>query len=181
MMKMRKKLIEKKGNGYPYAIAITLCMIFIFIGISEYVRLMIIAQGVRDAVQSSVISVNVGNYDEVYDGIREGYSGSYRLNGGGWTAAFDRGDVYQRLDRLLGLTVAGTAHIHRASGEEEYRIYGLSLSNQNAPLAPSDPDASQKFTTDVTLTLEVPVRFGTSIMPNMKIDMKVKAGYIPKF
>ena len=93
MKKLRSKLTEKEGNGYPYAIAIALCMIFIFIGISEYVRLMIIAQGVRDAVQSSVIAVNVGNYDEVYDGIREGYSGSYRLSNGSWVAVFDRGDV----------------------------------------------------------------------------------------
>lgn len=181
MMNLRGKLKEKEGNGYPYAIAIALCMIFIFIGISEYVRLMIIAQGVRDAVQSSVISVNVGNYDEVYDGIREGYSGSYRLNGGGWVASFDRGDVYRRLDQLLGLSVSGNAHVHRASGKEEYRIYGLSIGNQNSPLAPSDPNAAQKFTTDVTLVLEVPVRFGTSIIPNMKINIKVKAGYIPKF
>lgn len=181
MKKLRSKLTEKEGNGYPYAIAIALCMIFIFIGISEYVRLMIIAQGVRDAVQSSVIAVNVGNYDEVYDGIREGYSGSYRLNNGSWVAVFDQGDVYRRLDQLLGLSVSGNAHIHKASGKEEYRIYGLSISNQNAPLAPSDTNGSQKFTTDVTLTLEVPVRFGTSIIPNMRINIKVKAGYIPKF
>ena len=174
-------LTEVKGNGYPYAIAIALCMLFIFIGISEYVRLMIIAQGVRDAVQSSVISVNVGNYDEVYDGIREGYSGGYRLNSGSWVATFDRGDVYRRLDSLLGLSVSGNAHVHRVAGKEEYRIYGLSISNQNAPLAPGNPEASQKFTTDVTLTLEVPVRYGTSIIPNMKINIKVKAGYIPKF
>lgn len=181
MRGFRKKLRERTGNGYPYAIAIALCLIIIFTGISEYVRLMIIAQGVRDAVQSSVISVNVGNYDEVYDGIREGYSGSYRLNGSSWIASFDRGDVYRRLDSLLGLSVSGTAHVHRVSGKEEYRIYGLALSNQNAPLAPSDPNGSQKFTTDVTLMLEVPVRFGSGVLPNMKIRIKVKAGYIPKF
>ncbi|EHJ7843783.1 MAG: hypothetical protein KHW81_16020 [[Clostridium] innocuum] len=180
MKKRLNKLKDKRGNAYPYAIAIALCMILVFVGISEYVRLMIIAQGVRDAVQSSVIAVNVGNYDEVYDGIREGYSGGYRLNGSSWIAVFDRGDVYRRLDKLLGLTVSGNAHVHRVSGKEEYRIYGLSVSNQNAPLTPIDPSSSKKFTTDVTLILEVPVKFGT-IIPNMKIKVKVKAGYIPKF
>ena len=74
--KIKQILRGKGGAGFPLIIAITLSLVIIFTGISEYFRLMIIAQGVRDAVQAAVISMVVENYDDVYHGVREGYSGS---------------------------------------------------------------------------------------------------------
>ena len=50
MTRLREILRDRKGNGLPLAIAITLALVIIFCGISEYIRLLIIAQGVRDAV-----------------------------------------------------------------------------------------------------------------------------------
>ena len=49
--KLLKPLKNNRGNGYPLAVAITLILIMIFTGISEYFRLMIVAEGVRDAMQ----------------------------------------------------------------------------------------------------------------------------------
>lgn len=56
MTRLREILRDRKGNGFPLAIAITLALVIIFCGISEYIRLLIIAQGVRDAMQTAVIS-----------------------------------------------------------------------------------------------------------------------------
>ena len=78
MTRLREILRDRKGNGFPLAIAITLALVIIFCGISEYIRLLIIAQGVRDAVQTAVISTVNDNYDDVYHGVREGYSGISR-------------------------------------------------------------------------------------------------------
>ena len=78
MTRLREILRDRKGNGFPLAIAITLALVIIFCGISEYIRLLIIAQGVRDAVQTAVISTVNDNYDDVYHGVREGYSGGYQ-------------------------------------------------------------------------------------------------------
>ena len=75
--KIKQILRGKGGEGFPLIIAITLSLVMIFTGISEYFRLMIVAQGVRDAVQAAVISTVVENYDDVYHGVREGYSGAY--------------------------------------------------------------------------------------------------------
>ncbi len=58
-------LRDKMGSSFPLIIAVTLALIIIFTGISEYFRLMIIAQGVRDAVQDAVISTVNDNYDDV--------------------------------------------------------------------------------------------------------------------
>lgn len=45
MTRLREILRDRKGNGFPLAIAITLALVIIFCGISEYIRLLIIAQG----------------------------------------------------------------------------------------------------------------------------------------
>lgn len=47
---------DKRGSSFPLAIAITLSLVVIFCGISEYLRLYLIAAGVRDAVEDAVIS-----------------------------------------------------------------------------------------------------------------------------
>lgn len=57
---------QQQRDGFPLAVAVTLCLVMVFSGISEYFRLMIIAQGVRDALQDAVISTVSDNYDDVY-------------------------------------------------------------------------------------------------------------------
>ena len=78
MKKLCAILKDKKGNAFPLIIAVTLSILLIFCGAYEAIRLMIIVQGVRDAVQSAVISTVNDGYDDVYHGVREGYSGAYQ-------------------------------------------------------------------------------------------------------
>lgn len=72
-MEIRKVLFNNRGSGYPLAVVIALALVMIFSGVSEYFRLMIIASGVRDALQSAVIEAVNDNYSDVYHGVREGY------------------------------------------------------------------------------------------------------------
>lgn len=176
-----KKLLKcKRGAGFPLIITITLVLLLLLCGIMEYVRLLIIAQGVRDAVQSAVISVASDNYDDVYHGVREGYSGGYEPIGGGFEQSLDYGDVYGRLDKLLGLARSGGNHVKlTATGAAEYTISGLSVTIQNAPFATGDN--SVRFVADCTVELEVPVSFAGKLLPPMRITVRVKAGYTPKF
>ncbi len=72
---------------------------------------MIIAQGVRDAVQDAVISTVNDNYDYVYHGVREGYSGGYQPIADDFEESLDYGgDIYNRLDAILGLRQSGGYH-----------------------------------------------------------------------
>jgi len=77
---MRRIIKDKQGSAAIFAIVIILCLILLFTVASEYLRLQIIASGVRDALQSSIIAVATENYDEVYNGLREGYTGGYQLD-----------------------------------------------------------------------------------------------------
>lgn len=181
MQKIRQTLKDKRGSSFPLIVAVTLCLVIIITGISEYFRLMIIAQGVRDAVQDAVISTVNDNYDDVYHGVREGYSGGYQPVADDFEESLDYGDIYNRLDTILGLKQSGGYHIKAISDNKmEFRIWNLDVDIRNAPIRAGDI-ASLRFKIDCTIMLEVPVSFGGKLLPSMKIKIKTSGGYTPKF
>lgn len=170
------KLKNKDGSAVIIACIVVICLLLLFTVISEYLRLQIIAKGVRDAVQSSVISVAIENYDDVYNGLREGYSGGYELDSNDrWKSKVDEGAVLSNLNDVLGLKNG-----EKYTGSQlEYTISNLDINILNTPLAPSGN--SKKFESEVWLSLEIPLSFGWDKLPPLKIRMKVNAGYTPKF
>jgi len=172
---------NKEGTSFPLIVAVALALVIILCGITEYMRLMIIASGVRDAVQSAIISTVNDNYDNVYHSVREGYSGGYKPSGSSWADSIDYGDIYGRLDQTLGLKSESGYHVRYAGQAVEFKLSGLSVDIQNAPLAPSDPGNAPGFLADAVIRLEVPVSFGGKSLPPMRINLKVQAKYMPLF
>ena len=168
MNRLRQILKDRRGVAFPLIIAIVLVLVMLMCCISEYFRLLIVAQGVRDAVQEAVISTVNDNYDDVYHGVREGYSGAYQPLAGDFEESLDYGDIYGRLDDILGLTYRGGYHTQYT---EEIR---------NAPFASGD-SAGDRFVADCEIELEVPVSFGGELLPPMRMTVKVSAGYAPRF
>lgn len=171
-------LHDKKGNMIPLAVAVAIVMLFIILGTSEYMRIMITAAGIRDATESAVISVINDNYAEVYHSVREGYAAGYEPEGEGFAASVDYGDVYGRLCYLLGLQEDGSGFLRiNNGGEREYRISELNVYLPNTGLA----SGSGTYYAEATLKVEVPVRFGGKIVSNMTINLRGKAAYREKF
>jgi hypothetical protein len=93
----------------------------------------------------------------------------------------DYGDIYNRLDGILGLSYSGGYHEKRTSdGKLEFKIWNLDVDIRNAPFASSD-QVSARFKADSTIMLEVPVSFGGKLLPPMRIKVKTSAGYTPRF
>ena len=102
-------------------IAVTLCLLMLFMVIAEYFRVNIIVQGVRDAVQQAVIATVNENYDDVYHSVREGYAAGWFPEGDGeWFESIDAGDIYGNLSYILGLTTDGEGYMKYAGNELEY-------------------------------------------------------------
>jgi len=181
MRKARRLLRSKKGFSAPWTVVIAISALLFFVVVWQYMRLMTIASGVKDAVQSAVISTSVANYANVYNGIREGYSGGYTLSGSSWRQKVSKGNIYGRLDDLLGLSQRGDKHIKYNSDGIEYCVYDLSVSVDNAPLAPSSTRNIGQFEATSTIMLEVPLSFCGDILPPMQIELTVKSKYTPKF
>ena len=107
----------------PVAVATTIAMLFIILGVSEYMRLVITAAGIKDAMESAVVSVVNDNYNEVYHGVREGYAAGYEPDDTGFAASVDHGDIYGRMCFLLGLEEDGNSYVRYSnSGDLEYRL-----------------------------------------------------------
>ena len=179
MEKLKKAVVDRKGMSYPLTVALVLTLLIVLCVLAEFFRLSVIAYGVRNSLQQSVISVAVSNYDEVYDGLREGYSGGYFMTGDCWEETLDYGDVYTQLDRLLGTNPDGGYHVKWQGNGYEYRITGLHVSIRNAPFAPGN--AGQNFEADVSVQLEIPLSFGWEVLPPVRMLIRTKAVYMPKF
>lgn len=177
----RKHLLlkGKRGNGFPLTIAVTLCLLLIFCGISEYFHVTIIAQGVRDAVQEAVISTINDNFDDVYHAVREGYAAGYSpTEDGAWEESLDTGNIYAQLAATLGLTSTGNGYASYAGDELEYTISELAVTLSNNGLASGE---SEGYLANATLVLEIPTGFAGRILPPVRMLLRVQAKYIPKF
>ena len=173
---MKKLLKSQDGNSALFAVVLVLALALLFSVVSEYLRLQIIASGVRDALESSVISVATENYADVYNGLREGYSGGYALSRSDrWEEQFTTGDVMANLSQTLGL-VDGVKY---AGDVLEYRLSDLDIQVLNTPFAPGGN--AVRFESEAKITLDVPFSFGWEHLPPLRMRLKVRAGYTPKF
>lgn len=175
-----KRMLKKggRGDGFPLTIAVTLAILLIFCGIGEYFRVSIIAQGVRDAVQQSVIATINDNYDDVYHSVREGYAAGWFPTDDDWEESIDTGSVYANLAATLGLTSNGSEYMKLTNGELEYTLSGLSVDISNNSLASGQ---SEGYLADATIVLEVPTSFAGSILPPLRMTLQVQAKYMPLF
>lgn len=124
----KRLLTGQEGSMAPAAVAAAIAMLLIILGVSEYMRLVITAAGIKDAMESAVVSVVNDNYNEVYHGVREGYAAGYEPDDTGFTASVDHGDIYGRMCFLLGLEEDGNSYVrYNNSGELEYRLKNLSV------------------------------------------------------
>lgn len=174
-------LKNKVGSSFPLIVAVTLALVIIFCAAAEYIRLMIIAQGVRDAMQSAVISTVNDSYDNVYHGIREGYSGAYLPSAKDFEASLDYGDIYGRLDQVLGLHSESGYHVKYAGDAVEFRLSNLNVDLKNMPFAPTFPDNANGFLADAEIKLEIPISFAWKNLAPIQMNLKVQAKYMPLF
>ena len=145
-------------------IAVTLCLLMLFMVIAEYFRVNIIVQGVRDAV---------------YHSVREGYAAGWFPEGDGeWFESIDAGDIYGNLSYILGLTKDGEGYMKYAVNELEYTLSDLSVHISNNAIASG---RSEGYLATATLHLEVPTRFAGRVLPPVSLNLQVQAKYIPKF
>lgn len=178
------KLIEilkgKRGSMLPIACSIVLSLFLVFTVVIEYIRIQTIVRNVKAALETSMISVAIQNYDDVYNSLREGYSGGYYLTSqGDWESKVDKGDVYSHLKNMLGLEKIGSISIKTSGDVIEYKLYNLKIDVFNVPIASSDN--SQRFQAEGTLILEVPLSFGWDMLQPLKIKLNANAGYTSKF
>ena len=178
----RVKSVLKSSRGSSIA-GIAFVAIFLLVIVSlgyESIRLQIIAQGTRDGMETVITDACTANYSNLYDGLREGYSGGYKIDGGSWSEDIDTADAYAFLDRHFGTRPNEESHEKYIGSNLEFSITDLSIQMTNTPFAPAS-SGSKKFTGTATYTVVVPLSFGWQSLPPLTVPMKVQAGYTQKF
>lgn len=178
-MRLRKIIKDKRGTSTPLTVALVLGLLLLICAMSEFFRLGIIVVGVRDGLQQAAVTVAATNYDDTYNGLREGYSGGYTLSGANWQEKLDYDDVYARLDKLLGTTESNGYHIKPEKNGYEYRLSGLAMDIANAPLTPGNADKNLEV--DARVTIEIPLSFGWNRLPPLTMQIRTRSAYAPKF
>ena len=172
-------LCEKKGNMFPFTVAVAIVLMIMLLVASEYMKLMILCSGIEDSFEEAIISVVNDNYNEVYHCVREGYAAGYEPNGEeSFYSSIDVGDVEGRLAGLLGLTtVSGLYQKDASDGNMEYTISDVQVSVHNAPMVRS----GEKFYAAGSLVLTIPVRFAGKRIAVLPVNIHVKASLDEKF
>lgn len=177
-MKIKSHFKKRPGEGTPLTIAIVLVLVMLFCLISEFARLWIIAQGIKEATQDAILSVVNDNYNDVYHAVREGYAAGWYPTDTGWDESLDTGNVYGHLKSTLGLTRSGDEYVKYADGEQEYMLSGLTISVRNNGFASG---VSRDYTATAEIAVEIPMRFLGSILPPVQLKLHAAATYMPLF
>lgn len=170
---------KKSGEGAPVVVAVVLVMLMLFCAVSEYLRVWVVAQGVKEAAQEAVISALNDNYDDVYHAVREGYAGGWMpAENGAWNESIDEGNIYATLSRLLDLSYEDDKYIKYADGVMEFAIFDLSVEVLNNALASG---VSEGYTAVAQFQLDVPICLFGSLSRTLNITLHAEAKYVPLF
>lgn len=179
-MKKRTRFLNEEGNTTPLTIALILIFLFIICTIAEVFRISLIVQGVRDALQQATISVATANWDEAYNGLREGYSGGYVLFDDEWEENLEEEKIYEQLDEILGTEEKEEGHRKKIREENhEYLLSELKAEVINVPLRLEQ--ASENLKVEASIKIKIPFSFGFQNLPPFEMVIKTKAVYMPKF
>lgn len=171
---------DRRGSGMILAVGLIILLFACAAAIIESLRMNSMAQKIRNEVQAATVECCAEQYTNVYNGIREGYSGSYKNREGSWSEDLSQADVYAQINKDAGTQQDGDSVVKYAGTSVDYRLSSLSAQITNAPFAPDGTDTSQ-LTCNADVDVEVPLLLHWSGIPPMHTHITVKSGYTPKF
>jgi hypothetical protein len=183
--KFIKKSKDKGGSGVINGVIIFLfCMLLLSVAF-EYLKVQIIAYGIRDNFERAVLTVASENYNEVYAGFREiEYTGGVYEGGpagGGnieeipeWLPLNDYGNVMDELQELLNL-------VQMEDDTYVSETDNYILNNMNVEVRDQSSDAGGRYEIRGDIRLQVPLYFANIKITDIELPVKIKTAYTPKY
>lgn len=188
MKKRKRNLIKdtKGAGGEIYTVIFFLAFFIIALFVIEYVRALIIVQGVRDAAQTAIITAATENWDDTYKGRRDGYSGAWHKSfsqeeAAAFTERIDRQDIATIMNGIIGSSSVGNFNQKvTGDGSVEFRYRITNMVWEHQTLRPGSP-LSKHFQATVTINIQIPWGFNWTARTPIDLNIRVKAIYVPKF
>lgn len=184
--RLKYKVNEKEGSGVIEAVVLFLFAMLLLSVIFEYIRVQILANGIRDNFERAVLTVASENYDEVYAGFREilYMGGIYEggPEGGGdideepeWVSINDHGNVEEELQELLKLELKEDTDTY-ANIKDNYYIENIEVEILNY-----SHEASGRYEIRGTIQLRLPMYFSGIKVMDISFPINIKTAYTPKY
>lgn len=181
------KRLKKKDAGLtiPVIAVLLLILLMLFCAMYEYLRVVTIVMQLDQAVELSVQGVAQENWDEIYQGIREGYAGTYTKDEltDEWEEVMNREQILAQMKKMIDFKVDGNTWVKEDdAGEVLFSLEpkDTTVTITNTELAAAEGDA---LTVETTNTITVPWQFlGTMFnAPPIVVQRITVCGYTPKF
>lgn len=179
-----KKLKEQEGSGVIEAVVLFLFAMILLSVLFEYIRIQILANGVRDSFERAVLTVASENYNEVYAGFREvEYMGGIYEGGpegGGyageipeWLPLNDYGNVAEELQELLNLEIEESLYINV---KDNYTLDNIQVEIRNNSF-----ESAGRYEIKGMIKMHIPIYFSGIKVMDTTIPVGIKTAYTPKY
>jgi hypothetical protein len=174
---MKQARRKRSGAANILTVIIFLIIFVIASGVWEYMRLFTVTREIRDAVSDATVAALAENAYNAYGGVREGYTGAYRINAEDlWDISVVKGDLLVLTGETLGMTRSGdTLKSHACA----IRVKKFDIDVE--AIAPAAPSMQIKTNADLLIGVLIPHDFGWSILPPADMDLKVDASFVARF
>jgi|LGVE01.1.fsa_nt_gb hypothetical protein len=186
MMNLMKRFQKKdKGMTIPEIAFWLLFLLTIFCGIYEYLRIVTIVMQLDQVVEISVQGVATENWDEVYQGIREGYAGTYTKDEltDDWEEVMNKEQILAQMKKMIEFKVDGNTWVKEDNAGET--LFSLKPKDTTVTIINTELGAAEgeALTVETINTITVPWAFlGTMFhAPPIVVERKTISGYTPKF
>lgn len=178
MEKLKKKLLEKKGDLLLQSVGL---LIILCVGagvLFEFARVSIVKRGVRDMVTQAVTAGSAYNLYNAYDGVREENSATWDKieKTAPWEDVVETEDVAARMVELFSMEQEGLT-LHKFNGGRlEFSLESMEVKAQNPAVGSR---GRKEITYTITYTLALP--WSWESIPPMRFEMEQESIYRPKY
>lgn len=174
---------KRKGSITPFALMVSIIVMIVTFIVFQCFRIYAEIDMVRNSTQTAIVGVMTDNWSNVYDTVREGYAGTYKIStDDSWDLSYTQGRVFERLIESLDLVKEDGKYIKYIGEDDnrraEYIISDLELTFNNPTLAPVDNE--NNLNVRGYLSLEIPYKI-LEFENTVPIRLRLNAEYSEKF
>lgn len=152
----------------------------------EYVRIFSVLNDLDNSVVSSVEGVAQENWDEIYQGVREGYAGAYTKDEltDDWEEIINRKQIIEQMKEMYDFEEDGL--LLTKVGSDGKTIFSIEPDEMEITVINTsfDDDEGAALVVEATNTVVLPFMFLAGMfdeVPAIEFERTTKVRYVPKF
>lgn len=179
------KVKTDKGSMTPYVIVFVLVFMMLMAAVWEYQRIYSVLAQVDQSVISAVEGVAQENWDEIYQGVREGYAGAYTKDKliDNWKEIINRKRITEQMKEMIDLKE--DVLLLSKVDDQGKLIFSIKPDAMQINIinAEFDDKEGKSLVVEAVNQVEVPFMFLGEMfnIPSITFTRTTRVHYVPKF